>query len=82
MTPKTYEITFAGEPVPAVADAFEEFDVIVNCGKTTLRAELPDQAALHGAIDRIRDLGLELLQIRAVEPPNTGERPKRSPGRW
>jgi hypothetical protein len=68
MTPKTYEITFAGESVPAVTDAFEEFDVIAGWGSTTLRAELPDQAALHGAIDRIRALGLELLEIRSVEP--------------
>lgn len=81
MTPKTYEITFAGEPVPAVADAFEEFDVIVGWDSTTLRAELPDQAALHGAIDRIGALGLELLEIRAIEPPNRCDRPGRSPGR-
>jgi hypothetical protein len=76
MTPKTYEITFAGEPVPAVADAFEEFDLTVGWGNTTLRAELPDQAALHGAIDRIQALGLELLEIRAVERPDRGDLPR------
>jgi hypothetical protein len=69
MTPRTYEITFAGEAVPAIAAAFDEFDVIVCPGCTTLRGELPDQAALHGTIDRLLDFGLELLTVKAVEPP-------------
>jgi hypothetical protein len=69
MTPRTYEITFAGEAVPAIVSAFEDFDVIVGGGNTTVRAELADQAALHGALDRMRSLGLELLQVTTVEPP-------------
>jgi hypothetical protein len=67
MTPRTYEITFAGEAVPAICDAFEDFEVTVCGGCTTLTAELPDQAALHGALYRLRDLGLDLLQVRAVD---------------
>jgi hypothetical protein len=66
MTPRTYEITFAGEAVPAIVGAFEDFDVSVGAGITTLRAQLPDQAALHGTLDRLRDLGLELVQVKAV----------------
>ncbi len=67
MTPRTYEITFAGEAVPAIVAAFEDFDVIVGAGTTTLRAELPDQAALHGTLDRLMALGLELLRLQAVD---------------
>ncbi len=67
--PRTYEIIIAGQAVPAVVDAFEDFDVVVGPERTTLRAELPDQAALHGAIARVQALGLELLEVRAVEPP-------------
>jgi hypothetical protein len=66
--PKTYEITVEGQAVPAVVDAFEDFDVVVGEDCTTLRAELPDQAALHGAIDRVQALGLELLEVRTVAP--------------
>lgn len=66
MTPRTYEITFAGEAVPAVVEAFEDFDITVDAGSTTLRADRVDQAALHGAIDRLGALGLELLEVRAV----------------
>ena len=50
MASRTYEITFRGEAVPAIVDAFEDFDVTVGAGRTTLRGEQLDQAALHGAI--------------------------------
>jgi hypothetical protein len=66
MTTRTYEITFAGEAVPAIIDAFEDVDVLVCSGQTTLRAQHFDQAALHGALDRVRALGLELLEVRVV----------------
>lgn len=66
MASRTYEIIFVGEAVPAIVDAFEDFEVIVGSGSTTLRAERLDQAALHGAIDRLQNLGLELLEVRAV----------------
>ncbi len=66
MTPRTYEITFAGEAVPTVVAAFEDFDVSVGAGTTTLRAQLPDQAALHGTLKRLMALGLELVQVQAV----------------
>jgi hypothetical protein len=68
MSPRTYEITFAGEAVPAIVRAFEDFDVTVQPGSTLLRAELVDQAALHGALDRLMDLGLVLLQVTSVDP--------------
>jgi hypothetical protein len=67
MTPRTYEITFAGGADPAIVAAFEEFDLIPGMATTTLRARLRDQAALHDTLDRLRSLGLELLQVRAVD---------------
>jgi 2-keto-3-deoxy-6-phosphogluconate aldolase len=66
MASRTYEIIFRGEAVPAIVDAFEDFDVTVGAGRTTLRGEQLDQAALHGAIDRLQNLGLELLEVRAI----------------
>jgi hypothetical protein len=67
MTTRKYEITFEGEAVPAIVEAFEEFDVVVGAGQTTLRAQQFDQAALHGALDRVRALGLDLLEVRVVD---------------
>ena len=37
-------------------------------GETWFSGAIRDQAALHGVIDRIRDLGLPLLSVRRIEP--------------
>lgn len=38
-------------------------------GTTSLVARVQDQAALHGLLCRIRDLGLTLISLEAVELP-------------
>ncbi len=38
-------------------------------GTTTLRGPVVDQAALHGLLDRIRDLGVTLISVQAVSDP-------------
>ncbi len=60
----TYVITFRGEAGRAVSAAFNDLEVSSKEGLTTLRATVPDQAALHGVIERIRALGLELVSVR------------------
>jgi hypothetical protein len=35
-------------------------------GEAVLRGQLPDQAALHGVLIKIRDLGMPLLAITTV----------------
>jgi hypothetical protein len=65
-----YELSFKGSASESVRALFPDFDVIQAAGATTLRGELPDQAALHGAISRIQDLGLELLDVRLVAEAN------------
>jgi hypothetical protein len=76
MAPRTYEITFAGEAIPAIVSAFEEFEVTIQAGKTALRGELPDQAALYGIMNRLQDLGLELLEVRVVSRPAAQKEPR------
>ena len=38
-------------------------------GSTCLTGSLPDQAALYGVLLKIRQLGLTLLAVERVEPP-------------
>ena len=40
-------------------------------GTTTLRGAVADQAELHGILTRIRDLGVVLISVAAIDPPTT-----------
>jgi len=66
---QTYELTFAGRAGSTLRAEFDDCEVIVGPGTTTLRAELPDQAALSGLVLRINGLGLELIDVHLVAPP-------------
>ena len=37
-------------------------------GQTAIAGPIADQAALHGLLAKIRDLGLELLEVRRTDP--------------
>jgi len=39
-------------------------------GDTLLRGPVVDQAALHGILSRIRDLGISLVYVQQAEPPD------------
>jgi hypothetical protein len=67
-----YELRFAGEASTIVRAAFPEFEMTTDCGTTMLYGRLADQAALRGTLDRIQDLGLELVEVRVVDdrPPS------------
>jgi hypothetical protein len=76
--PQTYEITFAGQAGSALRAEFDDCEVIIGPGTTTLRAELPDQGALWGIVQRIIGLGLEVIHMHRIAPPPVpqGERVK------
>jgi hypothetical protein len=39
-----------------------------QCGQTRIAGPVTDQAALHGLLAKVRDLGLELLEVRRTDP--------------
>ena len=43
-------------------------------GTTNLSGDLPDQAALYGLLQKIRDLNLTLLAVMRVTPPSRDAR--------
>jgi hypothetical protein len=69
MQTQTYEITFMGQAGSALRADFDDCQVTVGEGTTTLRAELPDQAAVSGLVLRITGLGLEVVHMHRVAPP-------------
>lgn len=68
MRSQTYEITFTGQAGSALRAEFDDCEVTLGPGTTTLRAELPDQGALSGLMDRITGLGLEVIDMHLVAP--------------
>jgi hypothetical protein len=70
----TYQIRIAGHLDEATAAVFDGLDVVSGADVTVITGEF-DQAALHGLLERIRSLGLYLLEARRV----TGT-PRREPG--
>jgi hypothetical protein len=62
-----YEIRVERRLGPALAARFPECSLADDDGATVLRSALLDQAALHGVLARIRDLGLTLVACVRVE---------------
>jgi hypothetical protein len=58
----TYEIKVIGSFGPATREAFADMVVAVEPTITVLSGDL-DQRGLHGVLDRVRALGLELIEI-------------------
>jgi hypothetical protein len=61
----SFEIRVQGLLPPDWSDWFSGLSVTHDPGgNTVLRGTLPDQAALHGVLTRIRDLGVPLIEVR------------------
>ena len=65
-----YEIRVRGAIGPAAREAFRDLSVEVAPATTVLTAEL-DQSALHALLDRVRALGLELVDLRRLPDPGS-----------
>ena len=68
MRSRTYEITFFGQADRTLCAQFDDCKIATGPDTTTLRAELPDMAALSGLMQRIAGLGLEVIQVLLVTP--------------
>lgn len=62
-----YEIRVAGALGPRTLQALGAVDVVASdATSTSFRCRPVDQSALHGLLERIRDLGLELMDLRTL----------------
>ena len=76
VTPASYEIRIKGRLGDPLLASFADLDASIKPAETVLRGEVEDQAALHGLLDRIQALGLELIEIRQVQQPERTARPR------
>ncbi len=67
--PGIYEIRIKGHLDDKWADRFEGMTITLeDNGDTLLTGPVIDQAALHGLLKKVRDLGLPLVSVSPVEP--------------
>ena len=61
--PTRYRIAVRGRLSGHLASAFEGFALEPGNEHSVLAGEIRDQAHLYGILDRVRDLGLELVSV-------------------
>jgi hypothetical protein len=77
--PGLYEIRIKGHLDDLWSDWFEGLTITLEeDGDTLLTGPVVDQAALHGLLKRVRDLGMPLVSVSPLEPgpsttPGTGQ---------
>jgi hypothetical protein len=65
-TRTVYRIVVRSELSARYAAAFEGMEMETRCGRTVLTGEIIDQPHLHGILDRLNGLGLELLSVESL----------------
>lgn len=69
--PAIYRIRIQGQLDSQWADWFDEMTITLEeDGNTLLTGQVIDQAALHGLLKKIRDLGMTLISICPGQPDN------------
>ena len=62
----TYELVLRGEIGDRFAPLFEGMRLERRDGRTVLAGPVRDQSELHGVIERIQELGLELVSVNPL----------------
>ena len=72
--PERYEIRIKGHLDDKWADWFEGLTLTrEDNGETLLTGPVVDQAALHGLLRKVRDLGMPLISVTRVRPGQANE---------
>lgn len=67
--PMVYQIRLKGHLGPQWADWFEGLTITLeDGGETLMTGPVVDQAALHGLLKKVRDLGMPLISAVRVKP--------------
>jgi len=63
-----YEIRVEGVLDSRWTAWFEGLEIASDHSQTVISGPVPDQAALHGLLNRVCDLGLVIVSVRRLEP--------------
>ena len=63
-----YEIRVRGRLGPGITGRFG-FAAEAEAGQTVLRVDIETQGELHALLEQVEAFGLELIEIRRVDPP-------------
>lgn len=63
-----YEIRLDGRLDPRWSSRFDGMTLTTGDGSTRLTGPVVDQAALHGLLHQLRDIGLVLVSVTQVDP--------------
>ena len=73
--PLRYEIRIRGVLSETLLGGFPGLEARVEDGNTVLAGPVPDQAALHGALDQVEGLGLELVSVCRIQSEEVASTP-------
>jgi hypothetical protein len=72
--PLVYQIRLKGQLDARWTDWFEGLTLtLARDGDTLLTGAVADQAALHGLLKKVRDLGMSLVSVSLVDPGQADE---------
>ena len=69
MSGPTYEVRVSGPIPPDVLEQLDDVEVAAQELRTVVSGHFEDQAALYGFLHRLRDLGLDVVEVRRVAAP-------------
>ena len=71
-----YEIRLTGRLDPRWSARFDGMTLTTGDGFTLLTGPVVDQAALHGLLHQLRDIGLPLVSVTRVETDDESHQPR------
>lgn len=70
--PGTYQVVVRGELGGQFEAIFDGWELVPVDGTTVMTGRLRDQSHLAGVIDRLQELGLEIVSLAELEAPSRG----------
>jgi hypothetical protein len=74
--PGRYEIRVDGVLDDHWVDWFAGLQLTTDGTRTVISGPLADQAALHGLLAKLRDLGVSLISVRRLDAGDAGDGPR------